>query len=95
MASFTVVRWFNWPACDGTSVLYRLCFQVRLRKSKFGTALVLESSEMSGGYVLGFRIDPEEKLQQVFKEIQALHKTYSEKPIFGVDYVKADEVRIV
>ena len=31
------------------------CTQVKLRESKFGTALVIESSELSGGYVLGFR----------------------------------------
>ena len=30
-------------------------FQVRLRESKFGMALVIESSELSGGYILGFR----------------------------------------
>jgi len=28
----------------------------------------------SGGYVLGFRIDPAEKLQEAAKEIQSLHK---------------------
>jgi hypothetical protein len=26
-----------------------------MRESKFGMALVIESSELSGGYVLGFR----------------------------------------
>ena len=37
------------------------------------------------------RIDPVEKLQSVFKEISSLHKTYSETPLFGVDYSKSDE----
>ncbi len=67
-------------------------FKVRLRESKFGLALVIESSEMSGGYVLGFRIDPQEKLKETYKEIQSLHKTYSSTPIFGVDYTKSEEV---
>ena len=60
--------------------------QVRLRESKFGMALVLESSELSGGYILGFRIDPVEKLQEIQKEIASLHKLYSNTPIFGVQY---------
>ena len=65
---------------------------MRARESKFGLALVIESSEMSGGYVLGFRIDPPEKLDEVLKEIQSLHTAYSSKPIFGVDYTKSEEV---
>ena len=38
-----------------------------------------------------FRIDPVEKLQSVYKEISSLHKTYSETPLFGVDYNKSEE----
>uniref|UniRef100_A0A8D1A0X2 Bardet-Biedl syndrome 5 n=1 Tax=Sus scrofa TaxID=9823 RepID=A0A8D1A0X2_PIG len=44
------------------------------------------SSDQSGGYVLGFKIDPVEKLQESVKEINSLHKVYSASPIFGVDY---------
>ena len=61
-------------------------YQVRLRESKFGMALVIESSELSGGYILGFRIDPLEKLQEIQREIASLHKLYSATPIFGVEY---------
>ncbi len=35
---------------------------VRVRDSKFGPALVIETTGRSGGYILGFRIDPEEAL---------------------------------
>ncbi|XP_059962918.1 Bardet-Biedl syndrome 5 protein isoform X2 [Mesoplodon densirostris] len=42
--------------------------------------------QISGGYVLGFKIDPVEKLQESVKEINSLHKVYSTSPIFGVDY---------
>ncbi|XP_064229421.1 kelch-like protein 41 isoform X3 [Aotus nancymaae] len=42
--------------------------------------------QISGGYVLGFKIDPVEKLQESVKEINSLHKIYSTSPIFGVDY---------
>ncbi|XP_021563426.1 Bardet-Biedl syndrome 5 protein isoform X4 [Carlito syrichta] len=44
------------------------------------------SSDQSGGYVLGFKIDPVEKLQESVKEINSIHKVYSASPIFGVDY---------
>jgi Bardet-Biedl syndrome 5 protein len=58
--------------------------------------LVIESSEISGSYILGFRIDPADKLESAYKEISSLHKTYSETPIYGVEYSrssssKADE----
>ena len=66
-------------------------FQVRTRDSKFGMALVIESSESSGGYVLGFRVDPQEKLDQLYKEISSLHKIYSDNPIFGVDYNRTEK----
>lgn len=56
-------------------------------------ALVVESSEPSGGYVLGFRIDPVEKLHEVHKEISALHTVYSQCPVFGVEYVLQNKVQ--
>ncbi|KAK2561305.1 Bardet-Biedl syndrome 5 protein-like protein [Acropora cervicornis] len=59
---------------------------VKIRDSKFGLALVLETSHQSGGYVLGFRIDPAERLQEAAKEIQSLQKVYSASPIFGVEF---------
>ncbi|XP_074858229.1 BBSome complex member BBS5 isoform X2 [Carettochelys insculpta] len=59
---------------------------IKIRDSKFGLALVIESSQQSGGYVLGFKIDPVEKLQEAVKEINSLHRVYSASPIFGVDY---------
>ena len=71
---------------EGQDISYKVLLQVRLKDSKFGTALVIESSELSGGYVLGFRIDPADRLEGIYKEISSLHKTYSESPIFGVEY---------
>ena len=50
---------------------------------------MIESSELSGGYVLGFRIDPADRLEGIYKEISSLHKTYSESPIFGVEYSRS------
>uniref|UniRef100_A0A914CAB6 Bardet-Biedl syndrome 5 protein n=1 Tax=Acrobeloides nanus TaxID=290746 RepID=A0A914CAB6_9BILA len=42
----------------------------------------------SGEYILGFRVDPEEKLELVCKAIQAMHSAYLASPIFGVQYAK-------
>ena len=42
--------------------------------------------------MLGFRIDPVEKLNEVMKEIQSLYRVYSANPIFGVQYHVQDRV---
>ncbi|XP_056637668.1 Bardet-Biedl syndrome 5 protein homolog [Diorhabda sublineata] len=59
---------------------------ISIRDSKFGTALVITSSEISGLYVLGFKVEPEEKLRTLFKELSSFHTVYTTKPIFGVEY---------
>ncbi len=45
---------------------------MRVRESKFGQALVIETSPASGGYILGFKVDPKETLDYVHKEISSL-----------------------
>jgi hypothetical protein len=45
---------------------------LKVRESRYGTALVVETSASSGGYVLGFKIDPRETLEYVYKEIKSL-----------------------
>ena len=47
---------------------------------------MIESSEQSGGYVLGFRIDPVEKLHETNKELQSLFHVAIQSPNFGVEY---------
>lgn len=103
---------------------------IRMRESKFGRALVIETVARSGGcvhsqpamhppprtallhnrlrfgsffgvcdascgwldaclgtacirYILGFRVDPQDKLEGVFQELNSLHQVYSVNPIFG------------
>ncbi|CAM9213506.1 unnamed protein product [Choristocarpus tenellus] len=68
------------------SIPYIQMRSIRVRDSKFGQALVVETTAKSGGYILGFRLDPPEHLQQIFKEISALHKIYFASPILGVQY---------
>jgi Bardet-Biedl syndrome 5 protein len=52
---------------------------------------VVESSQQSGGYVLGFRVDPNEKLKEAVKEIQTLHKVFTASPVFGVQFEIEEE----
>ena len=42
--------------------------------------------------MLGFKIDPEDKLKDAFKEISSLYKVYSSSPIFGVEFEIEDRV---
>ena len=73
------------------SIPYMQMKDIRIRQSKFGPALVVETSPKSGGYILGFRIDPQERLDEVYKEVQSLHQVFSVSPIFGVNYVEEDK----
>jgi Bardet-Biedl syndrome 5 protein len=68
---------------------------VRIRESKFGPALVVECVESCGGYVLGFRIDPKEKLQSVHKELLSLQKIYGQVPLFGVQFKVGEQVGVI
>ncbi|KAJ8601813.1 hypothetical protein CTAYLR_007490 [Chrysophaeum taylorii] len=68
------------------SIPYQQIKDARVRSSKFGPALVIETSPYSGGYILGFRIDPRDKLETVVKEVNSLHAVFAATPIFGVDF---------
>lgn len=61
-------------------------FQIKIRDSKYGPALVIQTLETGGGYTLGFRVDPPARLVEVYKELDSLFTVYSMKPIFGVTY---------
>lgn len=68
------------------SVPYLQMRLVKIRDSKFGVAMVMECSEQSGGFVLGFRVDPFDKLKELVQEIHSLYQVYSASPIFGVQF---------
>ncbi|KAL4708016.1 hypothetical protein ACJJTC_014536 [Scirpophaga incertulas] len=65
--------------------------KISIRDSKFGEALVFVVRPSSGGYVLGFRADPKDRLRPLLTELQALHQAYTEKPIFGVEMTWGNE----
>lgn len=67
---------------------------VKIRDSKFGVAMVVETTKESGSYVLGFRIDPYEKMKDIVQEIHSLYQVYHASPTFGVDFELEDQVDI-
>lgn len=68
------------------SIPYLQMKNINVRNSKFGQALVIETTASSGGYILGFRADPVEHLEQVHTQISNLWRVFSTTPIFGVDF---------
>lgn len=70
------------------SLPYLQIQSIELRNSKYGMALVITCKERGGGYILGFRIDPHERLLGIYKEITSLHTVYTSSPIYGVTYEK-------
>lgn len=68
------------------SIPYLQMKSINVRNSKFGQALVIETTVSSGGYILGFRADPVDHLEEVYTQILNLWKIFSATPIFGVDY---------
>lgn len=91
---FTNVRvvWFAEMANNfNLSLPYLQIKTIRMRDSKFGKALVLETFTRGGGYILGFRMDPLSKLEEVHREVVQLHTLFSATPVFGVDFVLESE----
>ncbi|KEG10436.1 bardet-Biedl syndrome 5 protein [Trypanosoma grayi] len=72
------------------SIPYLHFIGLHMRATKFGRALVLETSRFAGSYILGFRIDPMARLQELFKECVALWKAWTARPILGVAVVLQD-----
>lgn len=54
------------------SIPYMQIKAANVRNSKFGQALVLETRPSSGAYILGFRADPVERLEQIKKQVLKL-----------------------
>ncbi|KAJ0172065.1 hypothetical protein K1T71_012038 [Dendrolimus kikuchii] len=67
------------------SMPYITIDNITVRESKFGKALVFVIRQSSGGYVLGFKADPAERLPPLLTELKALHQAYTDKPIFGLE----------
>lgn len=81
-----VVWYANLAENFNVSIPYLQMKSIRVRGSRFGPALVIETRPESGSLVLGFRIDPKEALDQAFKEIGSLYDIFSANPIFGIEF---------
>ena len=68
------------------SIPYVEIKDVKIRSSKFGPALVVITLHQDGGYVLGFRIDPNDRLNACLREINSLRTAFFANPQFGVMY---------
>lgn len=68
------------------SVSYYQIKDVIEKDTKFGKTLVVKTAKHSGGYTLGFRIDPPERCTQVVQRLHGLLTVYAAAPIFGVDF---------
>ncbi|XP_071562290.1 BBSome complex member BBS5 isoform X1 [Temnothorax nylanderi] len=68
------------------SIPYLTIGNITIRTSKFGPTLVILSTEASGGYVLGFRVNPLQQLHITHKEVSILRSEFEKFPIFGVEY---------
>lgn len=86
LTNVRIVWHANLAANFNVSLPYIQIKGVRLRESKFGVALVVETFPRAGGYVLGFRIDPDERLEQLHKEISSYLRLFSSNPVFGVEH---------
>lgn len=86
LTNVRVVWHANLASNFNVSLPYMQMKNIRIRDSKFGQALVIETFARAGGYILGFRIDPPDKLNSTLKEIQNLHSVFSVSPNFGVDF---------
>ncbi|GMS89680.1 hypothetical protein PENTCL1PPCAC_11855 [Pristionchus entomophagus] len=85
------VVWFATMSVGyNVSIPYMQLANCRVRDSKFGLALVIDTTPQSGEYILGFRIDPEEKLKNTCRSINSLSKAAALKPFFGIKQRESD-----
>ena len=77
------VVWFaNLAENFNVSVPWIQINTIKVRESKFGTALVIETNASNGGYILGFKMDG---IDAMYLEVTKLFKIYNKTPIFGIE----------
>ena len=87
LTNFRIVWKADMATNFNASLPYLQVKLVRIRKqTKFGQALVIETYQRTGGYVLGFRIDPADRLGDVCSELRALHASFGMNPNFGITF---------
>lgn len=87
------VVWFSQTnELYNVSLPYIHVAELQKRELKFGKVMVLKTSQANKGYVLGFRIDPEERLMQVMRKIHRLREVALACPIYGIDHETSPDV---
>ena len=92
-----VIWYANLAPAFNVSIPFIQIKMVRIKNSKFGTALVLDVHRQGGGFVLGFRLDPKEKLKQLYNELGSLWTAYKSRPNLGVKLLaeeQPEEIRL-
>ncbi|KAG5484506.1 hypothetical protein LSCM1_07879 [Leishmania martiniquensis] len=84
------VVWFATTESFNVSVPYFQFVGLRSQMSKFGQTLVIETSSYAGNFVLGFRVDPEERLSEMYAEISTLWRTWTARPLLGMKVALRD-----
>jgi len=84
-----------WHAIDNesfnVSIPYIQISEVKLKSTQYGNALVLQTFSRTGGYLLGFRIDPLDFLKKTAKEIKCYWRVANQKPNFGILSLEGNE----
>jgi len=68
------------------SVSYYQVLDIVVKDTKYGKTMVVKTTKGSGGYTLGFRIDPPERAVKTVQRMCGLLSVYCVAPIFGVDF---------
>jgi Bardet-Biedl syndrome 5 protein len=81
------VVWFaNLAENFNVSIPHIQIIAIKCRDTKFGPAFVVETSSYASNYVLGFRIDPPDRVLELYKELHSMWKLYSTAPVLGVAF---------
>lgn len=77
------IVWFaNMAESFNVSLPYIQVKSIKKKDSHFGQALIVETSNTSGNYILGFRT---ERLEEITVELNRLFRVFVENPILGVE----------
>ncbi|KPI83209.1 hypothetical protein ABL78_7766 [Leptomonas seymouri] len=89
MGTFVVTNirivWFAGEETFNVSVPYLQFTGLRSQLSRFGRTLVIETSSYAGNFIFGFRIDPDERLSEMYTEISSMWRAWSARPMLGIN----------
>ena len=82
VTSIRIVWFANMAESFNVSLPYIQVKSIKKKDSHFGQALIIETSNTSGNYILGFRT---ERLEEITVELNRLFRVFVENPILGVE----------